>query len=499
MSLNIVIAGAGICGMCTALALAQRGHTVTLYERDAPPPEGDADQAFFEWDRRGAAQFRHPHAFLGLMCHLLEQHYPELLQDFFDAGARRVGFADMLSRDLQAVYQPEPGDEKLWILLCRRATMEMVLRRYVERTANIRIVNQAVIEGILAPGGAPCQVQGLRMQLAGVISEVRADVVIDASGRTSRFPKWLRDAGATIEEERDDAEIVYYTRHYQLKPGVTEPVRDASLPSTGDIGYLKFGVFPGDNGNFAIIICLPVGEEVLKRAVREGAVFDAICRSIPGLERWIAADKAVATTDAFGIGDIESVWRHYLHNGVPVAENFFAVGDAAIRTNPLYGRGCSTGILHAHLLAQVLDEVADAPGRARRFAAVTEREIRPIFAASLAEDKRGIQRAKAVLHPDVEARGGVGPWFAGALSAAIGAAAREQLHVVRGALRTFNLMEKPGDFLKDWRVRRTILRYMLRGRSRNAAVRRPAGPSREEMVRLQEIRQFAPAGDDVVE
>ena len=49
-------------------------------------------------------------------------------------------------------------------------------------------------------------------------------------------------------------------------------------------------------------------------------------------------------------------------------------------------------------------------------------------------------------------------------------------------MRTFNLLEKPGDFLKGWRIRLTILRYMLKGRKHNAAVRLQRGPKRHEML-----------------
>ena len=89
--------------MFTGLALSRRGFVVTLFERDVPPPEGDAEQAFFNWQRRGAAQFRHPHAFLGLMCNLLEQNYPDLLHELLDAGARKVGFEDMVPGHLQSL------------------------------------------------------------------------------------------------------------------------------------------------------------------------------------------------------------------------------------------------------------------------------------------------------------------------------------------------------------------------------------------------------------
>ena len=75
-------------------------------------------------------------------------------------------------------------------------------------------------------------------------------------------------------------------------------------------------------------------------------------------------------------------------------------------------------------------------------------------------------------------------WFGLAFGDALAAAAREQLHVLRGMMRTFHLLEKPGAFLEDRRIRLTILRYMLRGRARNAAKRLQKGPSRKEMLAL---------------
>jgi len=79
-------------------------------------------------------------------------------------------------------------------------------------------------------------------------------------------------------------------------------------------------------------------------------------------------------------------------------------------------------------------------------------------------------------------------WFGAAFGDALAAAARDELHVIRGLNRTINLLEKPGDFLNDKRVKRTVLRYMLRGRKRNAAARRQPGLTRDQAFSLIESR-----------
>jgi 2-polyprenyl-6-methoxyphenol hydroxylase-like FAD-dependent oxidoreductase len=500
---DIVVVGSGICGMTTALALARRGHRITLFERDPAPPEGSADDAFFSWQRLGAAQFRHPHAFLGIMCNLLRDNYPELLEQFYAAGARRVGLADMLPAELKAFYQPEPEDDRLWVMLCRRATMETVIRRYVETLPNVTIRNRVHVVGLLseehdgvlratgvrirdrAAGEADAEPSGA----AGDGQAVNADLVIDASGRGTRFPAMLRALGREVREEVEDAQIIYYTRHYRLLPGCSEPSRNDNR-GAGDLGYLKYGVFPGDNGHFAIILCVPDSEPALKEAVRDPDTFDDICRSIPGLLPWI--DSSEATTESFGFGDIKSVWRYYVEDERPLIENFFAVGDATLRTNPLYGRGCSTGIMHAHLLADVLDQIADPRQRALEFHARTRQELRPIYDASLREDRNGTKRALAVMSGQtVDKAKSLKTWFGLAFGDALMAAARDQIHVMRGMMKTFHLLERPGAFLQDPKIRRTVLRYMLRGRRRNAAKRLQRGPSRAEMLDLVERRAAA--------
>ncbi|MFT5805653.1 MAG: hypothetical protein ACI9R8_002708 [Candidatus Paceibacteria bacterium] len=119
------------------------------------------------------------------------------------------------------------------------------------------------------------------------------------------------------------------------------------------------------------------------------------------------------------------------------------------------------------------------------FSRRSEEQIRPIFDASLSEDKNGIRRSLAsaegrLLQKPKNFKQKFGLAFGDALMAA----ARYNLRVNRGFMRTVNLLEKPGDFLQDRRTRMIVMLYMLRGRSRNSLARTQRGPTRDEMLAL---------------
>ena len=134
------------------------------------------------------------------------------------------------------------------------------------------------------------------------------------------------------------------------------------------------------------------------------------------------------------------------------------------------------------MLAKVLDEISSPHERAIVFDQRTEEELRPIFKASLADDKKAIKRARAIMADETNtrtpkgARNRVQTLFGNAMREAI----RKDIHVLRGAMRTFNLMEKPGEFMKDWRVIARTLRFIGRGDGGS----RVNGPSRGEILSL---------------
>ena len=435
---HVLVAGAGIAGLGAALALGDT-RRVTLVDRDRAAPLDDAEDAFAHWERRGATQLRHSHVFLGRLTTLIATRYPALLKELTDCGARIFTFEDGLPPPLRDGYTQRPGDEDLSILFSRRTTLELVMRRYVKRLPNVTILDEAGVRGVILEGGA---VKGLKVERGGAVEDLEADITVDASGRNTAFPDWLRAAGIAVSEEESPAGILYFTRHYRLRDGAGEPPRDGT-PGAGDLGYIKFGVFPADNRHFSITLAVPEIETELRMAIVKPEIFDSVCAEIPGCARWTDPARALPASQVFSMGNLKSVWRLYS----PMPANFFALGDAAVRTNPLYGRGCSAGIVHAHILREVLDTRSDPAARAEKFAADTRRALRPFYDSMVRQDAMAIRRAANERDPNYKPS-----WRSRAIKSlvedAIGPATRGDIAVLRAFSRAFHMIDDPNDWWK---------------------------------------------------
>lgn len=483
MSERILVVGGGIAGLWTALALARKGRELTLLERDPPPPEASADEAFESWERKGVGHLRHSHAFLARLHILIRDNYPDLMQELLDAGCRELKFADGLPLSLQESYRPVPGDKDMTILTSRRTTLEFIMRRYAARQQGIRFETGALVRGILTDRDAAGQlrVTGVRAEQNGETKDWLADIVIDAAGKNSQMIEWLNDAGACISEETERAGILYFTRHYRLHDPENEPAR-TKIPGAGDLGFIKYGLFPADNGCFSITLAVPEIEMELRRAIVRPENFDAICAQLPGIAQWTSSETSRPVSRVFGMGELISRWRHMTKDGAPRALNFFPIGDSVIRTNPLYGRGCSFAGVAAEALVETLERSNDPNERARFYHAQLAKELRQHYDDMVKQDLAAAKRARNALDPDykpgVKAR-----LFKSFAEDAIMPAIRGDVELMRAFMRSFHMVDAPNTWLRDPRNVSKVLRTWARGKKRNADLYPPKlGPGRTEML-----------------
>jgi len=474
---HAVVVGSGITGLAAARVLSDRGARVTILERDAEPAAADPASAFATWQRKGAPQVRHSHAFLGRLRALLRAKYPDILQGLLDAGAAEL---DMLARPPLTLppLVREPGDEDLVALGCRRTTFEWVVRRNVLARAGVALLPGAQARGLT---GSAAGVTGVRYERGGGEQTLTADLVIDASGRHSKAPEWLAALGAPPPpQELEASGVVYYTRFYRFRDGAAEPPR-STHPAAADYNWIKYAIFPADGQTFSITFAVPLAFPRLKVLARSGA-FDVMARALPALAPWI--DPAVAepigdaTHPVQAMGGLINRLRRFVVDGAPLARGFFALGDAAYCTNPLYGRGCAQAFLHADLLGEALDAAPDdLAAAARALDARARAAIEPFYRASVLADREAVRKAEGRtprrLSGRLQAR-----FFEDGLIIAT----RSDPVVFRAFLRMFNMLETPEKAFGRPDVLWRSLRVLLRGRRRNARYLLPDPPDRETTI-----------------
>jgi 2-polyprenyl-6-methoxyphenol hydroxylase-like FAD-dependent oxidoreductase len=387
---RIAVVGAGIGGLACALALGGRGFDVSLYERDAAAAGAEENAEAIAQRRRGVPQAVHPHFFMGRLREVLRTRHPDLLARLTEAGAGEGRFVEALHPAARSRYAEREDDAALTSIAARRTTFERVMRAYVEEKGLARVESGVEVVGLVADPGEPPRVRGLRLSRPAGREEIAADVVIDASGRAGTLARELPSLGVQVEEERHDAGIVYFTRHYELLPG-------QEVPSAHGIPGLIFpdfivGALPSDRGAFTVTYQVQRDDADMVSVVRDSERFQALCMQLPVLARWVDPRRARPSSGVFGFGGMDSFWRRVVVDGQPRVLGLHFVGDTAVRSNPKYGRGCTWSVLGAELLAEVLSTEPTARGRALGYAEALESRLRADWRSMLAMD--GVARVR---------------------------------------------------------------------------------------------------------
>ncbi len=485
--MHVAVVGSGIAGLGAALALARAGVRVTLLERDATPFPASPVEAFESWDRRGAPQVKHSHAFLARLRNLLRDRAPDVLAELLASGAEELPIANLLRPGIDDA-SPRPGDDDLTLLACRRITFEWVLHRLVQREVNVTLRDGCDVRGLLSDGeldGKP-RIVGVRLRGKAGEEELRADLVVDAGGRRSPLPNWLAAAGLpALEEASEPCGVFYFSRFYRLRDGITAPERETTIGA--DLGYLKYAIFHGDGRIFSITFAAAPEDKPMRALLRE-APFEAAAGRFPVITRWIDPAISEPITTVYGMDGLRNTRRSLAANGEPRVAGLVLLGDAAIHTNPLYGRGCTFALVHAWLLADALAQHGgDAIAVARELEAATQREIAPWYQLALTQDRDAAAwaaqlRGEAPASSAASSAGGaVDPraYFRDLLLRGLVPAMRLDAAVLRAFSRSFNLLDPPGDLMRRPDIMQRVLKiYQARDQREDPVL----GPDRTEMI-----------------
>lgn len=456
---TILVIGAGLGGLSTAMVLARDGHDVTVLERDPAPPPSTPEEAWTSWERRGVNQFRLPHFLLARWRQEAERELPDAVAALDAWGARRWNAVDALPGELRDGGRP--GDDAFDFVTARRPVIEGALARTAAATFGITIERGVAVAGLLTGGtaseGVP-HVTGLATADGG---RRAADLVVDTSGRRSPLGAWLEAIGARPpHEEREDSGFVYYGRHYR---GEMPAPRAALLQTYESVSILTL---PCDNETWCTVVVASARDAALRR-LRDPERFDAVLDLYPCAAEFRHGEPI---SDIAVMTRIEDRYRRFVVDDQPVVTGLVAVADAWACTNPSLGRGASIGLLHAAALRDLLREVppGDGVGFARRWDEVTEATVTPYYRATLAFDRHRL----AEIQSEVEGRPYETDDPAWAMTTALMAGATRDPVLARAQQRIAQMLDLPPQVVSDPDVFERVIaaselpRYPLPGADR---------------------------------
>lgn len=338
---HALVLGGSVGGVLAARVLADFFDAVTVVERDRLPSEPA--------NRKGVPQGRHVHALLRRGSDALEELFPGLVGELIGDTAVEVDLLNGIPLYMGGWQAPCPGRELPGLFLSR-ALLEWRLDERIRSHPGVQLRERTEATKLLVTADSK-QIRGasIRDLESGAKEELAADLVVDASGRGSRLPRWLEDLGFPPPPRSEiRLAVKYVTRTF--KPPEKRPDWDGMLIFPRPPGRRGGALFPIERGEWMVTLIGLLGDDP---PASGDAAFVDFAKTLPTPELYEAIAAAEPISPIVSHGFPSNLRRHY-ERCSPFPGRLAVMGDAVCSLNPRFGQGITVAALEALELRSVL-------------------------------------------------------------------------------------------------------------------------------------------------
>jgi 2-polyprenyl-6-methoxyphenol hydroxylase-like FAD-dependent oxidoreductase len=330
---HAIVIGGSIAGLLAARVLSEYFEQVTIIDRDQLPLTSEP--------RRGVPQSVQPHVLYAKGYQILETLFPGIGEALSEAGAVPFDWGkDFLYFQAGHWTPTTEAPVGLKSYTCTRPLLESTIRQQVSKIPNLKFLPEQRVIGLLLKDKI---IQGIKL-LQG---ELNAQLVVDASGRSTQTPQWLENLGfapppATVIDPR----LGYATRRYRIPnpPSCKILLISQEPPHQKRLGYLAqveddqwIATLGGYGQDYPPIE--HQGFLDFAQSLADPMFYQAIAQAEPTSE--IRAHRATMN-------------RMYHYEKIAMPEGLLAIGDSVCALCPVYGQGMTVSAVSSLVLQKWL-------------------------------------------------------------------------------------------------------------------------------------------------